>query len=401
MVLLTKFPPDIRVEKELRTLLTEHEIFLLCPRRGGCQDQEMWNGLNVQRVFSPLARWWNNFCLMTRCFSRGWQQEIGSYIARNQLDALHVHDLPLLGPALRAAQPFKIPVVADLHENYPAMMEESLKVPLARCSSLGQFTVRLLASAERWKSFERKMLPRASAVITVIEEARERLVREGVRFNSIHVVANYNQFEAADVSQGLPERVGKEDKAFRVVYAGGFDVTRDLVTVVDAAALCRKRGMARLEVILVGGVGGELEQMRGYAESKIGDGQVKVLGWIPREEAEELMDSASVGLVPHVKSAHTDATVPHKLFQYMGRRLPVVVSNCAPLERIVSTSKCGMVYKSGDSQELSDCLWEIYRSPEKARKMGEAGKIAVAERYNWGKAGAVLLKLYQQLFGRA
>jgi len=109
------------------------------------------------------------------------------------------------------------------------------------------------------------------------------------------------------------------------------------------------------------------------------------------------MDKAQVGLVPHVKSAHTDSTVPHKLFQYMVRRLPVIVSNCTPLKRIVYSAGCGLVYQSGDSQSLADCLRDIHQDPVAAKKMGEAGYAAVKEKYNWEKAGECLLGVYDEL----
>ena len=109
------------------------------------------------------------------------------------------------------------------------------------------------------------------------------------------------------------------------------------------------------------------------------------------------MLEADVGLVPHVKNAHTDATVPHKLFQYMWRRLPVIVSNCAPLERIVREADCGLVYPSGDSQALARCLTEMHGRGDRVDSMGEAGHNAVAQKYNWDKAGEALLEVYRGL----
>ena len=116
-----------------------------------------------------------------------------------------------------------------------------------------------------------------------------------------------------------------------------------------------------------------------------------------RDDAECILDEAHIGLVPHVKSAHTDSTIPHKLFQYMARRLPVVVSNCVPLQRIVTDTRCGIVYESGNAQSMAVCL-EEWNSDKRAR-MGIAGLTAVQKTYNWTSPGTNLLNLYQQLHG--
>lgn len=401
MILPTKFPPDIRVEKELGTLMTEHEVFLLCPKRSDSPAREVWKGMKIFRVFSDAQRWWNNWRLMATCYSSSWEREIDHYIQENGLEVLHVHDLPLLGTALKSAGKHGVPVVADLHENYPAMLRESLKVPIYNCSSLGALVLRLTVSVDRWFAYERSAVPQADAVITVIEEARERLMRNAVPAYKIHVVANYNsQAEASDESVNKKRSVHEPGK-LRVVYAGGFDKeTRDLRTVIDAVALLERAEFRDLEVVMVGGVGRELAKLKQYAAQNGVMDRVSIHEWLPLEEAERIMDSAQVGLVPHVKSAHTDSTIPHKLFQYMSRRLPVIVSNCTPLERIVLSSHCGLVYRSGDSQSLADCMKKIYQSPVDVKHMGDAGHSAVQKKYNWVQAGENLLRIYSQFAQR-
>jgi glycosyltransferase involved in cell wall biosynthesis len=138
-------------------------------------------------------------------------------------------------------------------------------------------------------------------------------------------------------------------------------------------------------------------QLREHAKALGILDRVELTQWLPRPEAERLMSEADVGLVPHAKSEHTDSTVPHKLFQYMWRRLPVIVSNCRPLQRIVQETGCGLIYKSGDPQSLADCLGEMYAREDRMTTMGAAGHSAVRDKYNWDVAGQALLSVYDQL----
>ena len=256
MILPTEFPPDIRVEKEFATLKEEHEIFLLCPRRGEQPVRENWQGMEIRRVFSRAERWWNQWSLMTRCNSRGWESTIEHFIVTVNADVLHVHDLPLLGPALKAAKNRRIPVVVDLHENYPAMLEEALKAPMRRIISLGALASRLSVSLPQWRAYEASVVPKANRVIVVIEEARDRLVRLGVPDGNVVVVGNYATLDdltdPKENSIGLPEK-----NRLRVVYAGGFGATRDLFTVLNALKALPAEARSALDVQLVGGRGRE------------------------------------------------------------------------------------------------------------------------------------------------
>lgn len=393
MILDTQFPPDIRVEKELKTMLSEHEVFLICPRRGNSPESEMWNGMLIRRIFTRNKRWWSNWQLMTTCYSKSWEREIDKYVKDHKLEALHVHDLPLLGTALIVAKKNHILVVSDLHENYPAMLEEEKKVSLFKTSSLGSLILRLSVSIKRWKAYEHEVVPHASAVITVIEEAQDRLIKVGVEPSKICVVGNYSSKYTNNDSDNYTEK----SDTFRVVYGGGFGATRDLYTLVDAISILKNLNLLKLEVFIIGGANREHHLLEQYVIDKNLTEQVFVQKWIPSFDLEKIMDTAHIGLVPHVKSEHTDNTVPHKLFQYMARRLPVIVSNCIPLERIVNNSGCGLVYQTGNSQSLAACLKTIYEDPVAAKKMGYAGYAAVQEKFNWELAGANLLRIYREL----
>lgn len=391
MILPSRFPPDIRVEKEIRSLQPKHEICLLCLKRGDQPSVELFRGVRIRRVFSDWQRRWSNWGLLTTCRSELWSTTIREFIEECRPDVLHVHDLPLLGPALEATRGSNLPVIADLHENYPAMLAARHALPFWRRASLGAWVFRLFAPIHRWQAYEREAVAKADRVITVVEEARDRLIGMGIDPTRIHVVGNYASLDEVDASRN------HGDGLFRALYAGSFGPSRDLETVVLAVVRLPREEYRALRVELVGGSGADLARLlRMVADLEVGD-RVSVLPWLPLAEAERKMDHADVGLVPHVKSEHTDATIPHKLFQYMWRRLPVVVSDCAPLQRIVDESGCGLSYRHGDAAGLADCLARLYRDRELVARMGDAGHAAVRDRYNWDRAGRELLKVYRNL----
>jgi len=93
---------------------------------------------------------------------------------------------------------------------------------------------------------------------------------------------------------------------------------------------------------------------------------------------------------------HDDATPDHvdaystKMFEYMARGLPVVCSNFPLWAEIVGTADCGIAVDPRDPEAIADAIRRLDEDPALARRLGENGRQAGAERYNWE---AELLKL--------
>ena len=104
---------------------------------------------------------------------------------------------------------------------------------------------------------------------------------------------------------------------------------------------------------------------------------------------------SDVCLVPHHKSGHTNTTIPHKIFQYMAMRKPVIVTDCKPLKRVVEDYKCGIVVPSGDFNKMADATIELYNRKSYAKKLGLNGRKAVEEKFNWKNEAKKLLRIFE------
>ena len=78
----------------------------------------------------------------------------------------------------------------------------------------------------------------------------------------------------------------------------------------------------------------------------------------------------------------------------MAMRKPVIVTDCKPLKRIVEECDCGIVVPSGDYNEMAEAVIRLYKDKEYARKLGENGRRAVEEKYNWENEAKKLCKFY-------
>ena len=183
--------------------------------------------------------------------------------------------------------------------------------------------------------------------------------------------------------------------SFVVSYVGTFGAIRGLDTLIRAAADL-KNEIPDLHLLLVGGDYNQHELEALAADLNIKD-RMNITGWVDFDTVPGFIELSDICTVPHVKNDFTDATIPHKLFQYMLMGKPVVVSDAKPLQRIVEETGCGRVFKSRDEQDLAEALYSLYQDPEQRRMMGVQGRIAALQKYNWKKEEENLLGLYRNM----
>ena len=125
---------------------------------------------------------------------------------------------------------------------------------------------------------------------------------------------------------------------------------------------------------------------------------VTFTGWVSFDRAMKYVQESDIGVIPHRSVPHTNNTVPHKLFQYMFYGKPLIVSDVKPLKRIVTETGCGLVFRAGDHEELAERLLEAINDVSKQKEMGEKGRRAVENKYNWDTEQKKLLLIYEILF---
>jgi glycosyltransferase involved in cell wall biosynthesis len=88
---------------------------------------------------------------------------------------------------------------------------------------------------------------------------------------------------------------------------------------------------------------------------------------------------------------------PNKLFEFMGAGLAIIVSDFPEIGRVVREHDCGILVDPRDPHAIASALNAALAQPGRCRAQGLAGARAVAERYNWARAEAVLLDAYSGL----
>lgn len=393
MILDNEFTGDLRVENEVQALRKAgHEVFVFCLSHGSTVLKEEYHGARIIRI--PLSKFWkkklnglNNSIL--NIYPYWWKNKIVRLAREYKIEVLHVHDLWMLEGSILANKVLNLPIVADLHENYVhalAHYKWSTKWP-------GKWFV----SIDKWKRSETSWLNQVDQVIVVIEEAKERLKKIISTNIPITVVPNYvNTSDFVVGDHNFVEKI--KDKFagnFTICYTGGFDIHRGIENVVRSLVEIKKT-IKNVKLVLVG-AGSNLQDLKDLAKQlKVSD-YVSFEGWQRPEDLPAYIMAADTAIIPHVKTAHTDNTIPHKLFQYMFMEKPVLASNCDPLKRIIEETNAGLVFEQANVQDITDKVIEMWNIRPTYDQRGINGRVAVMKKYNWNTAAQALQKLYQKV----
>jgi glycosyltransferase involved in cell wall biosynthesis len=384
MILENTFPPDVRVEKEIKSLDTAgHKIVLACSAPTSRDEIITWNGATIIRKKMSRFIYKSSIgCLRFPFYFNYWRKFLKYVFSKYEFDAIHLHDLPLAKVAKEFSVKHQIPFVLDLHENWPAAM----KIAVHTNTFLGK----ILSSNRQWQNYERKMLFQADKVIAVVEEMKERISQPELDDKNIYILPN--TINLNDISfEGSTAKNGHST----LFYAGGINFHRGLQIVLQALKEVKKEIPNILFNIV--GSGSYEKVLKNYVRKNRLKGNVVFLGWKSYDEMMDILKKSDIALIPHLRSEQTDNSSPNKIFQYAFMKKPVICSDCRSLKRLISEMKSGVVYKDRNYKELSREIIRLSKDKKLRDKLGESGHEAVLNKYNWQKSSSELLRLYEEL----
>jgi glycosyltransferase involved in cell wall biosynthesis len=398
------YPEDIRVTKESSALVQAgFEVHVLCQRQPDQIAYEVLaSGVHVHRVkierkdvVTSSARRKVQTLIRNLAIDRprnDWRPAIKQFVKEARIDVLHCHDLPALPVACDVAHECSVPIVADLHENWPGFTITGIEeLPVWK-----QLLRRRLY--RHWKQLEKKFLPQCSRIVVVVEEAARR-VSDSCRVRSDDLVVVSNTEDASTLVSGDEPFVDFFPGRWTATYVGGIGPHRGIDTSIRAAAIAGRK-IPGFQLAVVGPSELQVPRLERLIYEAGASGYVTIIRKVPSAQVPAYIRSSEVCLVPHNDTEHTNTTVPHKLFQYMLLERPVLVSDCPPLERIVRAAGCGEVFRRNDADHMAEQLVKMHSDPQQLEAWAVQGARSASTDFSWGNDAIRLVEMYDSL-GRA
>ena len=369
-----EYPWDVRVEKVSQCLTNAGFLVSVVARNRRAEPSlELLEEAAVHRLrpLRGLPKAVSDASMFPAFFNPRWYRAIRDVCELPHTRLILCRDLPLAIPAIVVGRRFRLPVVLDMAENYPGMLEER------RATGRWTLTDRIVRSPHAAANVEKWVLRHVDAVLTVVEESGQRIREHGVDAERITVVRN-----TPPLSRLLhPIVEHNTNSPLRLVYLGLVEEQRGVGVLLDAVRMLTVRG-AKVEVNIVGGGKDMTTCMRYARQIQLSTETVKFTGHLPNETALEHLRTAHVGVSPLWRGAHIDTTVPNKLFDYMAAGLPVVTSDSPPSARTVRSAECGLVFRDRDAESLASVLDQL-RDCSARQRLGANARIAIRDKYNW------------------
>lgn len=354
---------DIRIfHKECVSLAKAgYEVYLV-----ECGESYEKNGVHIVGVGQPSG---GRLSRMT-----GFAKKVYEAALAIDADIYHFHDPELLPYGLKLKKAGK-KVIFDSHERYTEQFQNKPYLP--------HWASRCLAKV--YGVYESSALRHLDAVIfPCTMEGRnpfEGLCRRVAIVSNAAILGEF--FDRYDPEH--PKREGT------VCYVGSLTVSRGITN--DMLAASR----AGVTLVLAGSFDSAAyeEQLRSLPEFTY----VDYRGQLGREEVVALLAESQIGLCTFLDYGQylKIDTFGIKVYEYMSMGLPVILSNSSYNQRTVDEYHCGICVDPENVDEIAAAIRYLLDHPEEAKRMGENGRRAVKEKFNWGVEEKKLLALYEDI----
>jgi glycosyltransferase involved in cell wall biosynthesis len=365
----TVHPPfDVRIFlKECKTLAKAgYEVYLIAQH----DKEEIVDGVHIIPIPKAKNRTQRIILLSIKALRSALKLKAEVY---------HFHDPELLpvGVLLKLLTGKK--VIYDVHEDYSKQIFSKYYIPRILRKSI---------------SYLIKMLEYISSLFfDGIVTATDDILRNFSYHKKAICVKNFPIIENI---QSIIKIDNDEKNFFNLIYVGGIAEKRGIIQMVEALDLVASNKKVKLVLC------GEFDppDLEVKVRSLKGFEKVQYLGWVDFRRIPELFIKADVGIVCLHPILNFITGLPIKLFEYMLAGLPVIASNFPLWKEIVEGNNCGICVNPLDPKGIAEAIKYLIEHPDEARKMGENGRKAVLEKYNWEKESEKLLDLYKGILNK-
>lgn len=277
-------------------------------------------------------------------------------------------DIPLALPTATACRRARIPWVIDMAEHYPVAMRTWKKY---QDNPITRFAINQLKVPDR---VERRAVRLADGILPVIDEQKERLIRDyGCESSKIVPVLNTPE------SSRLPPQIARSRSGARFGYHGVVIQDRDLLTVIRGFdRVAETHPEARLTIA---GSGESDADVRRELERCRHRDKVELTGRFKPEQLSQLYSAVDFGIVSWTVNEFTDNTIANKFFDYAAFGKPVVYAETQPMVRLMKSMQFGFGYRGGDAESCAAAMAKILEADYAS--LAQNGRRAVEREFNW------------------
>jgi len=358
---------DIRIfHKEAKTLSgIGYGIVLIAQHN----KNEIVDGVKIISLPKPKNRF-DRIIFLTR--------KIYKLALGQKADIYHFHDPELVPWMIKLKKKTGAKIIYDIHEDYAKGVFYKEWIP----KIFQKFISLFFGYYEKLSSRKFDFIIAATLSIGNVFKETEKVI----------IVRNFPV-----IDRFLPRKLSSKnklrDKNFSIIYIGGVSKVYGIAQIVKALEYFSLDSNVR--VSLIGKFSSpdyqkEIMSLEGFKK-------INYLGWVIPKMIPSYLSQADAGIVCVPPNPNSLESEPNKLFEYMAAGIPVIASNFTLWKEIIEGNNCGVCVNPLEPKDIAEAIKYLIDNPKKAQKMGENGRKAVLEKYNWGIESKKIVELYKRL----
>ena len=278
-------------------------------------------------------------------------------------------------PAQRIAKIAKIKYVHEVHDMWPITPIELYNMPVWH-----PFVVAMQIA-------ENSFCKHANKVVSILSHAKDYFVEHGMKADKFAFVSNgiiledwANKASLPEEHQNAFDKAHSENKLVITFFGShtrsySLDYLLKAISKVDRKKLC---------VVFVGEGNYKEELIKMANDLGLNDGSCYFLPQIPKNAIPHLLENTDISYVGAIKNRMFRFGIGmNKLFDAMMGAKPILYAVDAP-NNMIDEFNCGVTVEAEDVDALKDGIIDLLsRSSDELKQMGENGRKAVMENFNY------------------
>jgi glycosyltransferase involved in cell wall biosynthesis len=192
-----------------------------------------------------------------------------------------------------------------------------------------------------------------------------------------------------------PSTTAKKENRFTVLFFGSFLPLHGVDCILEAAKIVFSVDPS-IQFKLVGS--GQTLLLAKDLASKLGLSSVLFEGWLPQSELPHKIASSDICLGIFGKTEKAERVVPHKIFQSMGMRKPVITGRTPAIEEFFSHRENIFLIPESNPDLLAQAILELKRDEDLREGIAERGYRLVRDKFSPKAIGRALIKILENNF---
>ena len=274
----------------------------------------------------------------------------------------HLHDWQLMPLIIPFRKKYKI--IFDSHEDFPAYLSTNMmkKIP----QKIKQFL---------FSSIEKFFLGRTTYVVAAnshIAKEIKTMTKEVVAIKNYPIV--FYSYEKNYYNPQFCYIGGMSD------YLGGEVLSKGL------------NGL-NTKLLLVG------RNDEGYVKkmNNLSGDRVEDIGFCSKNKVRKIVKESIAGIVTYFPTPNCIHALPNKMFEYLEASVPIICSDFPDWKEMLEKWNCCIFVNPYNKDEVKAAMQFFLDYPDEAKRMGENGRKAIEDEFNWHKEEEKLFSLYQKV----